>query len=228
MKLEGGTKTATEITEVLAEVAIASPYFPPALVFAPLAIIAGMATTPAVEAAREQYLKPCRDIWSADGGDVAGRLKAIFWKDSIPALLDKKLRKHFAAKGLEARLLPIIIDKHLQFSEKPKAPWSHDAFEEVHQGLGKSVIIGGELEMTLTWGKPEDQCGVKLEFNLPLNAITFEPEYRYLAESEVTVTRSLLGEEAIKRLANDPEIAAALIHGAVEELADGIAWRYFP
>jgi hypothetical protein len=164
-----------------------------------------------------QREKACLQEFESFSDTEVQKIAAVLGDLPIATIIEDELRTKLVPKGLDRRLEPITF---------ATGDWSVEDFKETAQSTNSQTLIIGYIFLEGSWGLVDGKCGLKINLNVPLRAITVEPPNSDVAYQYIAVERHATGPGIIKKWIDDPELAREWMRSTLKELAARIANVY--
>lgn len=159
----------------------------------------------------------CLDDLRRAGLDIPVWASSTWGNQPWPMILEEELKDRFNKNGLTDKVAPVLL---------AQADWDLEDFQGVAERMGSTNLIIGYVYLSSLWGMHRAGCGVVLDINVSLRAISLDPPNRDIADKRISVVREVMQSATLREWANKPEAARAWVRSALAELATRISDLY--
>ncbi len=159
----------------------------------------------------------CLDDLRRAGLDIPVWASSTWGNQPWPMILEEELKDRFNKNGLTDKVAPVLL---------AQADWDLEDFQGVAERTGSTNLIIGYVYLSSMWGMHRAGCGVVLDINVSLRAISIDPPNRDIADKRISVLREVIQSETLLEWANNPDAARAWVRSALTELATRISDLY--
>ena len=159
----------------------------------------------------------CLDGLRRAGLDIPVWASSTWGNQPWPMILEEELKDRFNKNGLTDKVAPVLL---------AQADWDLEDFQGVAERMGSTKLIIGYVYLSSLWGMHRAGCGVVLDINVSLRAISLDPPNRDIADKRISVVREVMQSDTLHEWANNPDAARAWVRSALAELASKISDLY--
>ena len=167
-------------------------------------------------------MKECLEQLDKRGQDVPELIHKVFLNEPTSSFLERELHSSFLKIGL---LQP---DTQVSVTDKE---WRRTDFVDAQKDTHSHTLLVGDVRQKLEFGLslPDRRCGLKLSFELDLNAIeVMATTERPLATEETIGVSNFLEAKDFQEFGANHVLLRAWVSAPVQALAERIARLYVP
>jgi hypothetical protein len=171
------------------------------------------------EGVKSQREKACLQIFASFDESAVQKIAVALGDIPVAQIIEDELRVKLAPQGLEKGIQPIV-----QASGK----WNEGDFQETVRQTNSRTLIIGDIFLLSHWGLYNGHCGVMINFNVLLHAVSADRPTSDLTDQYVSFEGEVTELGEIKKWIEDPEVGRNWMYNALREFSGSIANAYLP